>query len=321
METILITGGTGLVGNAINSYLQQNSSQLGLHNTSSQYNWIFLSSKDGDLRLESDCDKIFNFYKPTYVIHLAAKVGGLFDNLKHNADFAIDNIKINLNVLQSAHKYNVNKVVSCLSTCIFPDNISYPIDESMLHSGYPHPSNQGYSIAKRLVDTLNRCYKDQHNCNFTSVIPTNIYGPHDNFNLESSHVIPGLINKCYLAKQNKSVFSVSGSGNPLRQFIYSLDLAELLLWVLFNYNEIDPIILSVDEYDEVSIADIANSICFNFNYYNIGYNIDKPDGQYKKTASNSKLRSYLPDYQFTDINDGITKTINWFESNLDNLRI
>ena len=130
----------------------------------------------------------------------------------------------------------VAKLVSCLSTCIFPDKTTYPIDETMLHTGPPHSSNAGYAYAKRMIDVLNRCYNEEYGCQFTSVIPTNIYGPHDNFNLEDSHVIPGLIHKACIAKDAGADFVVWGSGTPLRQFIYSNDLAKLMIWTLRSYD-------------------------------------------------------------------------------------
>jgi GDP-L-fucose synthase len=155
------------------------------------------------------------------------------------------NMLINDNVLQACHEYNVTKCVSCLSTCIFPDKTTYPIDETMVHNGPPHSSNYGYAYAKRMIDVQNRAYHDQHGRMYTSVIPTNIYGPHDNFNLENGHVVPGLINKCYMAKRDKTDLVCWGSGTPLRQFIFSEDLAKLFIWSLRNYDSIEPLILSV----------------------------------------------------------------------------
>jgi GDP-L-fucose synthase len=143
---------------------------------------------------------------------------------------------------------------------IFPDKTTYPIDETMLHNGPPHPSNEGYAYAKRLIDTMNRAYAEEYNCNFTSIIPTNIYGKYDNFSIQNGHVIPGLIHKCYLAKQENKPFTIWGSGTPLRQFVYSRDLAELTVWVMREYNEPDPITLSVDEEEEVSIKDVAMAV-------------------------------------------------------------
>lgn len=164
---------------------------------------------------------MFERVKPTHVIHLAAMVGGLFRNLKYKVEFYRENVLINDNVMECCREYNVVKLVSCLSTCIFPDKTTYPIDEDMVHNGHPHSSNAGYAYAKRMIDVMNKCYNEEYGCNYTSIIPTNIYGPHDNFrydfillrfsfalqvlhsfSIEDGHVIPGLIHKCYLAKKN-----------------------------------------------------------------------------------------------------------------------
>ncbi|UYV77182.1 TSTA3 [Cordylochernes scorpioides] len=179
------------------------------------------------------------------------------------------NILINDNVLHTSYQTGVSKVVSCLSTCIFPDKTTYPIDETMIHNGPPHDSNFGYSHAKRLIDIQNKAYHLQHGCKFTAVIPTNVYGPHDNFNLEEGHVLPGLIHKTYMAKEMGSPLVVWGSGTPLRQFIYSLDLAQLIVWALREYQEIDPIFLSgnlTQLADEVSIKEAALTVAEAFSY-------------------------------------------------------
>jgi GDP-L-fucose synthase len=217
--------------------------------------------------------------------------------------------------------YQVKKLVSFLSTCIFPDKTTYPIDESMLHDGPPHPSNEGYAYAKRLIDTMNRAYAEEYHCNFTSIIPTNIYGPHDNFSIESGHVIPGLIHKCYLAKLHNTPFTIWGSGTPLRQFVYSRDLAELTVWVMRDYHEPDPITLSVDEQDEVSIKDVALAVASAMQFHgDIVFDTTKADGQFKKTAANHKLRKYRPEYQFTTMQDGIQQAVDWFIANYEQAR-
>ena len=131
------------------------------------------------------------------MIHLAAMVGGLFRNMKHNVEFFRENILINDNVMECCREYNVKKLVSCLSTCIFPDKTTYPIDETMLHSGPPHDSNAGYSYAKRMLSVMSKLYCQQYGCNFTCIIPTNVYGPHDNYSIEDGHVIPGDSSPCY----------------------------------------------------------------------------------------------------------------------------
>ncbi|XP_077439600.1 GDP-L-fucose synthase-like isoform X2 [Vanacampus margaritifer] len=251
---VLVTGGSGLVGTAIRHVVKEE--RAGYQGEE----WIFLSSKDANLTSMKETQDVFRKHQPTHVIHLAAMVGGLFKNLKFNLDFWRNNIHINDNVLQAAHEVGVVKVVSCLSTCIFPDKTTYPIDETMIHNGPPHESNFGYAYAKRMLDVHNRAYFQQHGRCYTAVIPTNVFGPHDNFSIEDGHVLPGLIHKTYIAKKEGKPLVVWGSGTPKRQFIYSLDLARLFIWVLREYSEVDPIILSVGEEDEVSIKEAADAV-------------------------------------------------------------
>ncbi len=284
-----------------------------------------MSSRDGDLRSPIETDALFSWHRPTHVIHLAALVGGLFRNLHHNVEFWNDNVAINTNVLECCHRYGVKKLVSCLSTCIFPDRVErYPIDETMLHAGPPHASNEGYSYAKRMLEMASRCYRRQYGSNFVTVIPTNVYGPHDNFHLEHSHVIPALIRKADDAKRNATDLVVWGSGTPLRQFIYSHDLARLMIWTLHHYDDSDPVILSVDPQDEISIRDVVYTIAdaMDLPHDRIVFDDSKSDGQYKKTASNEKLRSLLPeDFRFTRFQQGIVETVCWFQANRQTARV
>ena len=254
----------------------------------------------------------------------------------------------------------MQKLVSCLSTCIFPDKVAYPIDEACLHNGPPHPSNEGYSFAKRMADVQNRLYRAQFGCNFTSVsacnnlmlcvlpvlavivtpnmittlhsckanraipsslqvVPTNVFGKHDNFNLQAGHVIPCLVHKCFLAKKHDSDFVVLGSGKPLRQFIYSKDLARLIIWALREYSEASPIILSNTE--EVSIGSIALMITDAFDFKGrVLFDATHGDGQFRKTVSAQKLKSHLPDFKFTPIQIALRETIEWFVSNWEAAR-
>ena len=197
---------------------------------------------------------------------------------------------MNDNVFEACREFGVTKLVSCLSTCIFPDKTTYPIDETMIHNGAPHSSNEGYAYAKRMIDVLNRAYAAEFGLAATSIIPTNIYGPHDNFNVADGHVLPGLIHKCLVAQRDGGDFVVWGSGTPLRQFIHSSDLAALTVWVLRAYDAVEPIILSVGEEEEVSIRDAALMVAEAMGFEGrIVFDDSKADGQFKKTASNAKL--------------------------------
>jgi len=306
---VMVTGGSGLVGKAIQEVIEAEEGTL-------NERWVYLSSGDGDLTCPIQTSAIFDKYMPTHVIHLAAQVGGLFANMKYKVQFWRNNVIMNDNIFQECHKRNIKKLVSCLSTCIFPDKTTFPIDETMIHDGAPHFSNEGYAYAKRMVDVQNRMYRDQYGMKFTSVIPTNIFGKHDNFHLEDSHVIPGLIHRGYLCKQKGEPFQIWGTGKPLRQFIFSKDLARLMVWTLRSYDEADPIILSVGEEDEVSIADVAHTVAKALGFEGeIQFDATKADGQHKKTANNAKLRRYLPDFKFMPFEDAMKETVEWFTEN------
>lgn len=315
-KVVLVTGGTGLVGKGIQAFVDSDPV------AQESECWIYLSSKDGDLRNASAVEKIFMAYRPTHVIHLAAKVGGLFANMSQKVEFYRENMLINDNVMECCRKFKVEKLVSCLSTCVFPDKTTYPIDETMVHNGPPHVSNEGYAYAKRMIDVMNRCYAEQYGCKMTSIIPTNIYGPHDNFSIEGGHVIPGLIHKAYLAKKNGTVLSIWGSGTPLRQFIFNRDLGELTVWVLRDYDSVEPIILSVPEEDEVTIRDVALMIAeaSGLPMEQVKFDTTKSDGQYKKTANNAKLASLRPDYRFKPMAEGIAEAVEWFSANYETAR-
>ena len=307
---VLVTGSSGLVGSAIKNI-----------SPDYPYDFIFVSSKDADLTDYKQTWNLFNKHNPDYVIHLAACVGGLFKNMNYKVDMFEKNTLINFNVVKYSHTFKVKKLVCCLSTCIFPDKTTYPINETMLHDGPPHSSNDAYAYAKRMLEIHCKTYQDQFDDNFICVIPTNIYGPNDNYNLEDGHVIPALTQRCYLAKKEGKPFRVLGSGTPLRQFIYSDDLAKLFMWTLENYNEKESLILSVGEKNEVAIKDVALEIAKSFDYeHMMEFDTRYSDGQYKKTADNSKLMNLIGDFEFTRIDQGIIKNTEWFIKNFDNAR-
>ncbi|NXM04521.1 FCL synthase, partial [Tyrannus savana] len=321
-KRILVTGGTGLVGRAIEKVVADGEGRP-------DERWIFVSSRDADLTSSSETKALFERHRPTHVIHLAAMVGGLFKNIRSNLDFWRTNIHINDNVLHSAHEMGVEKVVSCLSTCIFPDKTTYPIDETMIHNGPPHSSNFGYSYAKRMIDIQNRGYSEQHGRRFTAVIPTNVFGPHDNFNIEDGHVLPGLIHKVHLAKQSGSALTVWGTGKPRRQFIYSLVCGALgsREWGWKGWNgtpeesESSWFVLGLGEEDEVSIREAAEAVAEAMDFRGeLVFDPTKADGQFKKTASNAKLRRYLPGFQFTPFRKAVKETCAWFDANYADAR-
>jgi GDP-L-fucose synthase len=299
MKKLLVTGGGGLVGSLIISDIK--------------------ISKEYNLVNPNETLNMFELHNPTHVIHCAGKVGGVGGNMNHKAEYFYDNIMINTNVIESARKTNVKKLVCFLSTCVFPDKVNYPLTEDMIHLGEPHSSNYPYAYAKRMADIQIRAYREQYGLNYTSVIPTNIYGPNDNFSLEHGHVMPMLIHKLYLAQQNNTDFTVWGSGKPLREFIFSKDVAKLSEWAVENYNESEPIIFSPSQ--EISIIDLVDLLVREFNFKGkVIFDNTKPDGQFRKQSDNSKLKSYLPDFKFTPIEEGINETVSWFLKNYENAR-
>jgi GDP-L-fucose synthase len=299
MKKLLVTGGNGLVGSSITADVKIGSNY--------------------DLRNPQITDSVFMENKPTHVIHCAGKVGGLGSNMNNKGRFFYDNIMINTNVIESSRKFGVTNLIAFLSTCVFPDKIDYPLTESKIHLGPPHNSNDAYAYAKRMSDVQIRAYREQYGVNYTSVIPTNIYGPNDNFSLTDGHVMPMLMHKLYLSQRDNTDFVVWGSGKPLREFIYSKDIAKLSEWAIDNYNEPEPIIFTNS--NEISIMDLVDLLVKEFNFKgNVKFDSTKPDGQFRKPSDNSKLKSYLPDFNFTPIEVGIKETVSWFIENYEKSR-
>ncbi|KAJ7628375.1 hypothetical protein FB45DRAFT_748187 [Roridomyces roridus] len=321
-QVVLVTGGTGLVGKAIEHVINTESvgSKFGKQ---AGETWVFVGTSEADLRDPEQTRKLYEKYKPTHVIHLAALVGGVYKNMKYKLTFLRDNILINDNILHTAYTHKTAKVISCLSTCVFPDAVEYPLDETKLHGGLPHHSNFGYAHAKRLVDVQNRqvAYKEEFGCNFTAAIPTSVFGPHDNYDLESAHVIPALIHRCYLAKKNGTPFVVGGTGRPLRQFIFSYDLAKCFIWMLRNYDDVEPVILSVAEEEEMSVKQIADAIVkavgFEGEY---SFDTTRSDGQFRKPASNKRLLELMGGFEFTPFEQALDLSVKWFVENHDMAR-
>jgi len=301
MKKILVTGGRGLVGSEFigDQYIKPTSKEYDLRNTDQTYR-LMLKGFDS-------------------VIHCAAKVGGVGGNMTYKGEFFYDNIIMNTNVIEAARISGVKNLVAFLSTCVFPDKVEYPLTEKKIHLGPPHTSNDAYAYAKRMTDIQIKAYKEQYGLNYKSVIPSNIYGPNDNYDIINGHVLPSLIHKCFLARENNTPLTIWGSGKPLREFIFSRDVAKLTEWVLENYNEDEPIILSTSE--EISIMDIVDMIVELMNFKGeVIFDSTKPDGQFRKPSDNSKVKHYLPDFKFTPIYDGLKETIEYFEKNYNIIR-
>ena len=311
---ILVTGGTGLIGKALHDFI---------YTTKNNDEWIFFGSKECDLLNYNETLKILQTTQPDVVIHLAARVGGLYNNMNNNERMYVDNMQMNLNIVDACEKSDVKRFVAVLSTCVFPDKPpSLPLTEEMIHDGPPHYSNEGYAMAKRMLELHTRLSPMESIC----LIPTNLYGPYDNFKIEDAHVIPALIHKCYVAKQANQPFKVAGSGKAVRQFLYNVDMAKIIEWAVYKYMPSSPInyesyICAPNESDEITIENVARIIATTMNYEkHLEFDTSYQEGQYKKTSSNKKLLESMPSITFSNFEEKLQTTIEWFINNYKTLR-
>lgn len=305
----LITGGSGLLGSAFKNIGK---------------NALYPTRKEMDLEnVDSTLIYLKNNESISSIIHLAGRVGGVKANTQYVSDFYSDNSQINNNIISSALALNIPKLVCCLSTCIYPDQkyVTYPLTEDQLHNGPPHDSNFGYAYAKRMVDIQLRAARQQYGAQYISVIPNNMYGEHDNFDLEDGHVIPSLIRKIWEAKiNNKPYFEVWGDGEVYREFTYAQDIAKAIIFCLEYYNSPDPINIGCTK--EYLLKDVIKIICKELEYFGeIVYDTSKPKGQYRKPTSNAKfIELGWRDEMYTPLEVGLHNTCQWFIRNYPNIR-
>ena len=303
---ILVTGGGGMIG-------------INLLEELTDYT-VFAPSR-GEYNLESmeQTRKMFNRYRPEVVVHLAAKVGGLFYNTSNNYSMLNDNTLINMHVIECCRLFNVKTLVNILSTCVFPDKVKYPLKSEYILDGPPNKTNEGYATSKRLLYTASKLLSESSDTRVTNLIPTNIYGKYDNFDPLESHVIPGMILKLYYAKINDTNFTVNGQGKALRQFVYASDFARVIKYFMFedhDTKQFKSIIVSPPESDEVSIRDLSFKIKEIYGLKNNIVFTEASEGQMKKTTNDMELREYLPNFQFTSLVTGLKSTIGWFKRNV-----
>ena len=304
---ILVLGSNGLIGRNLQDLVKDDKIN----------EWFFASRSHANLMIPEEIEILFDKFKPTHVINLAAYVGGLYKNMSHGVEFFEKNIIINMNVMK-ASVYS-EKLISVMSTCIFPDQVDYPITEEKLHSGPPHPSNECYAYSKRMVDVLARAYNKEYGTKYITIIPGNLYGPYDNFNLADAHIIPALLHKITMAKLTNEPLTVFGSGKALRQFTHASDLSQYILWMLSNYDDEKPLIVSSE--DEHSISDVVQIMCDKLKYVgDITWDKSKSDGQTKKTISCEKLKKLHPNVHFRSLRVGLEETIEWFLNSSGNYR-
>ena len=293
---IYIAGHRGMVGSAIFRVLKSKGFQ----------NIIFRTSSELDLRNQQAVADFFAREKPEYVFLAAASVGGILANSTYRADFIYNNLMIESNIIHSAWVNSVSKLMFLGSSCIYPKLAPQPLKESYLLTGELEPSNEPYAIAKIAGIKLCEGYRDQYGCNFISVMPTNLYGYGDNYDLKSSHVLPALIRKFHEAKlTNQPFVEVWGTGKPKREFLFADDLADACLFLMNSYNEKE--LVNVGTGVDLSIVELANEISSIIGYEGqISWDSSKPDGTPQKLLDVSKLRS-LGWEASTSLQEGIKK--------------
>ena len=319
MSKILITGASGLVGSSIKSIVKEDN----------HHEYIFLSSKECDLRNEVSVDTIFKEYNPDIVIHLANVVAGLYGNISNNYTMLVDNLKINTNILESCKKYKIKRLINILSTCVFGNDLNYPLTSNQMYDKPPDSSNRGYSFSKRILDTGSKLLTQCSELQVVNIIPTNLYGLNDNFNLSDGHVLPALIHKCFIAKKNlefnsaNSNLVIKGLGKSHRQFVYAPDLAKIILHFIDCKLEkqFNQLIVGPPVKDEITIKELVNKIVKEFDFNgSIVYDSNFSEGQNKKTVDDSELLEYIPDFKFTPLDVGLKRTIDYFIYYYDTVR-
>ncbi len=307
-KKIYIAGHNGMVGSAIVRNLEKQG----------YINLLFKRSTELNLKNQNEVERFFELEKPEIVIIAAAKVGGILANNQFRAEFLYDNLMIEANIINCAYKFGVEKLIFLGSSCIYPKFAEQPIREESLLSGFLEPTNEPYAIAKIAGIKLCESYYKQYGCNFFSAMPTNLYGINDNFNLQTSHVLPALIRKFHDAKINNSdEVTLWGSGTPKREFMFVDDLADAIVFLLENINAEDLYEngisqINVGTGEDVTIAELAGLIMQVVGYQGkIIYDSTKPDGTPRKLMDVSRLQNLGWKYK-TSLAEGIEKTYQWF---------
>ena len=295
MKRILVTGGSGLVGKSLQQIMKDA---------------IYISSKDYDLTDIQQVEQMYLDHKPTHVIHLAARVGGIMENIKYPCDFFEQNISMNTNVICMARKYNVTRLLTMISSCAYPDKVlQYPMSEDMLFAGPAQKSNFSYALSKRSLVAQIEASNEQYKTNYNYLIPCNLYGEHDDYtDVEKMHFVTALIEKIKTSiTENKDHIKLFGTGTPLRQFMHSDDLAKVIKYVIDN--DITDSFNVAPPNQNLSINEMAilamEALDINLD---IQYDTTKPDGQFNKEICTKKLTTIMPNFKFTSFKDGVLQT-------------
>ena len=304
---VLVFGSNGLVGNSIRRYSN-------LKPIANKYNFYFATRKDANLFSYDQTYKIISDFKPDILINAAARVGGIIANNTNRTDFIIDNVKINLNILEASRQIDPFTIVNLGSSCIYPLNAKNPISEDSIMTGKLEPTNSPYAQAKLMSIEMANAISAEYGHNVKNLMPTNLYGPNDNFDRINSHVIPGLIGRMYDAKiSNADFFEIWGSGTALREFLYVDDLADAIFYLLESDSKNS--LLNIGSGEEVSILQLAEKIKKIIGFKgSFKFDSTKPDGNDRKLLDLTKIQS-LGWHSKINLDSGLEKTAAWFKKN------
>ena len=305
-KNIIVFGGNGLVGSEMKFGTRVGRDECDLLNYNEVYSFL-------------------NTNKPKWVVNCAGKVGGIMANMNGGLSFFEDNLMINLNVIKACMQLNIKNLISFSSTCVYPASLGHKgLKESDLHNGEPHESNYPYAYAKRMVEVMTRI-ANKEGFNFKCLIPTNVYGSNDNYNLQSSHLVPALIHKAYLeSNTDKDIkrLEVWGDGTPIREFIYAVDIAKIVETIILNDKYYLPsnnfTTLNLSSGISFTIKEIAETIASLYELEGVIFDTTYPNGQPIKEVDSTLFMSLFPNFDFTPIYDGLSITTRAFENNYKN---
>lgn len=299
---VMVTGANGFVGRNVCPYL------------STKYDLFKCYSKKHNLLYKNDSDELLEYYRPDVVVHLAGVVGGIGANRDNPGRFIYENLKIGMNIIQSSLEKGVKKFIMLSTVCAYPKFTPTPFKEEYLWNGYPEETNAPYGVAKRTLMCMLEAYYKQYGFKYLTLIPTNMYGPHDHFNTTTSHVIPSLIEKVTIAKRYNTDLEIWGSGNVSREFLYAEDLAVAIEKAIHS-NFVG--YLNIGTGIETKIKDLVEIICNKMNYSGaVRYNQNYPDGQPKRCLNVSLAKNILDFSAKTNLSTGLERTIEWYHDNI-----